>query len=153
MAKKNKARRKKPPIFLFSLGGLFIALIASLTIFNLMNPNYSYDDERFTHVASWNTFLSEQAPEDEVYLVYLYLETCGACIQIKQQVLSFAANNPQDIPMFLADANAPLLRATSNNRPGTSTAVPTMLLMQGNTVLQEVTGVTPVLNLLDDLRQ
>lgn len=150
MAKKKKST--KQPIILYALAGVFALLIGSLLVFNLLNPTLSYNDARFTHVASWNTFLTEQAPEDETYLVYLYLETCGACQEIQQEVLSFALNHQDTIPLFLADANAPLLRATASNRPGSATAVPTLLLMQDGVVLQEVTGITPVRNLLTQVR-
>ncbi len=150
MVKNKKA--KKQPIFLYALAGVFVLLIVSLTVFNLLNPTLSYNDDRLTHVTSWNTFLSEQAPEDEPFLVYMYLETCGACQEIQQEILSFALDHKDSIPFFLADANAPLLRASANNRPGSATAVPTLVLMENGVVLQEATGITPVRNLLNQLR-
>lgn len=150
MAKKKKTT--KQPIILYALAGVFVLLIGSLLVFNFLNPTLTYSDERFTHVSSWNTFLTEQAPEDQPYLVYWYLENCGACQEIRQEILSFALNHQDTIPFFLADANAPLLRASDNNRPGTATAVPTVWLMQDGVVLHEATGISPVRNLLTQLR-
>lgn len=146
-----RSSHRRPPYVLYGLLALFLILISSLVVFNAMNPTYRYNDNRFESVFAWNTFFEEQAPEEDLYLIYSYLETCGACQQIQQRVLRFAADE-SNVPLFLADANNPLLRATAQDfRPGTSTVVPTLLVIQGNQLLEEVTGVEGVLNVLEAL--
>ncbi len=146
-----RSTRKSPPYILYGLVGVFLLLISSLIVFNAMNPTLNYNDSRFESVFAWNTFFEDQAPEEELYLVYSYLETCGACQQIQQRVLRFAAD-ADNAPLFLADASNPLLQATAQDfRPGTSTVVPTLLVIQGNQLLEEVTGVDAVLRVLEAL--
>lgn len=144
---KNK---KDKPIFLIVLLVVFVGLIGSFIIYNIVTPSYNYDDEQFNHIDNWQTDLLLLGIQEEGnYLVYSYLESCGACQQIKNNVLGFAADNNEAISLYLADAAKRSLSNSRDYRPGTSTTVPTLLVMNGSNLVEEITGTQSILEALE----
>lgn len=149
MAKRSKSSK---PVFLIALVSVFTVLIFAFVVYNIVTPTYDYDDEQFVHFTNWQTDpLVYGSQEDDLYVVYLYLTTCGACQQIKQNILGFGANNDAGINLYLADASRNSLRDTAQFRPGTSTVVPTIHIMRGAQLVEEITGTQDILSALERL--
>lgn len=112
---------------------------------------YAYDDALFNHINDWETDLDNIAQEVDYYLVYSYLEACGACQSIKNEVLTFAADNDANLSLYLADAAKVSLSNSNEFRPGESGVVPTLLIMQGNELVDERIGTVEIIDALEAL--
>lgn len=138
----------KKPSLITILIGVFIVLIGSFVLVNLLNPSYDYDSEEISQVNDWVSFQSE-LPRTDYSVVYYYSATCSFCIQIKDQVLSFAADNDADVPVFIANVNSPLLLQTNDLNPAIIRGTPTMVVFYNGVLVDQVSGVEPILNMMD----
>lgn len=138
---------KKPSLITILLG-VFVLLIGSFILVNLLNPSYDYDSEEISQVSDWMSFQSE-LPRTDYSVVYYYSVTCSFCVQIKDEVLSFAAGNDADVPVFIADVNSPLLLQTNDFNPANISGTPTMVVFYNGVIVDQVAGVEPILNMMD----
>lgn len=138
---------KKPSLITILLG-LFIILIGTFVLVNVLNPSYDYDSEEITQVNDWISFQSE-LPQTGYAVVYYYSVTCSFCVQIKDPVLDFAAENEANVPVFIADVNNALIRQTNDFNPASISGTPTMVVFYNGSLVDQVSGTDPILNMMD----
>jgi len=138
----------KKPGLITILIGLFIVLIGSFILVNILDPSYDYDSEEISQVSDWFSF-QNQLPSEGYAVVYYYSATCSFCIEIKDPVLDFAADNEADVPVFIANVNSPTLLQTNEFNPANITGTPTMVVFYNGILVDQVSGTTPILTMMD----
>lgn len=141
---------KNKPNWLIILLAVFVGLVGILGLVNLLTPSYSYDDPDLVQVENWLTH-STLVPREGYALLYHYSETCSFCEQIKDEILGFAIENDNDIPVVLADVNNPNLRASNNFAPQSISGTPTVWVFFNGAIIDSKVGPTPILDLMTDL--
>ena len=116
------------------------------------NAPISYTDERLTLVDDWLTYQG-QATGQGVEMIYHYSDTCSFCEQIRNEVLGFAIENAMDIPVYVADMNSSAINQTSMFSPAQITGTPTMSIFVNGNLVNQVVGVNPILNLIDQVNE
>lgn len=138
---------KKPSLITILLG-VFIVLIGTFVLVNVLNPSYDYDSEEITQVNDWISFQSE-LPQTGYTVLYYYSATCSFCIQIKDDVLDFAAENAAGIPVYIADVNNPLIIQTNEFNPAVIRGTPTMVVFYNGGLVDQVSGTDPIINMMN----
>ncbi|MCF7926205.1 MAG: hypothetical protein K9L74_01340 [Candidatus Izimaplasma sp.] len=134
---------------IYGFGGIFIALIASVFIFNAVDDSLDYDS--FKHISSYEEF--PQMPE-ETYVIYWYGENCGYCTQIKVDVLEFADSNQADLKVYLSESSSTAGSPSSVLDPFdgiTLTGTPTMIFVRNNVVIDLQVGSDKVLLMMEQI--
>lgn len=142
--------KKNQPIFLYALVGLFVLLVGAFIIARIANAPISYTDSRLMLVEDWLTFQT-QARGEGVEMIYHYSETCSFCEQIRNDILGFAISNGMDIPVYVADMNSSAINQTSMFSPAQITGTPTVSIFVNGNLVNQVVGVNPILNLIDQV--
>jgi len=154
MAKRNNNDK----LLMYSIIGIFSAIIilaiALIIVSNAENDEpgneelYSYS--QFPHLSNYDT-LDDQS--EDVYGVYFYSETCGACISIKEQVLEMAASNNSGLKIYLLDAgdypDGDIDRIILNGEDLSHT--PTMLVYRDGELVELYEGSAVILPFIDDV--
>jgi thiol-disulfide isomerase/thioredoxin len=138
----------KKPGLITILVGIFIVLVGSFILVNILNPSYDYDSEEISQVSDWVSFQS-QLPSEGYAVLYYYLANCRFCVEIKDPVLNFAAENKADVPVFIADVSNPLLTQTNQFNPANISGTPTMVVFFNGVVVDQFVGPTPILNMIN----
>lgn len=141
---------KKQPNWIIILSIVFIGLVGVLGLVNLFSESYDYDDPEMVHVENWLTY-SSQVPQEGYMVLYHYSETCSFCVQIQDDILGFAASNPNNIPVLLADVNDPNLRGSEQFSPVSISGTPTVTVYLDGEIIDQKVGTDPILQLIDDL--
>ncbi len=140
----------KQPNWIVILSIAFIGLVGVLGLVNLFSESYDYDDPEMVHVENWLTY-STQVPDDGYMVLYHYSETCSYCTEIQDDILGFAASNPNNIPVLLADVNDPDLIGSEQFSTVPISGTPTVTVYLDGQVIDQKVGTTPILDLIDDL--
>jgi len=93
-----KTHRKKEDNFLRNVliifGSVFVILMGVMIYYNI--TALDYDD--FEQVGSYNNV---ETQSEDIYAVYYYSTTCGACAAIKEDILKFAKENEFGMKVYL----------------------------------------------------
>ncbi len=93
---KNGHKRKSDEKFLsYVLIGFaitFFVILISMVLFNAFDNTVVIEVPTLTEM------------KEDQYLVYFYSDTCPACIEIKDDVSSFASGNNSDLKLYYLDA-------------------------------------------------
>ncbi len=156
------ARRKNnsDKVLMYSIIGIF-AVIIILSIALIITSNAENDDpvdeelysySQFQHLSNYDT-LDDQS--EDVYGVYFYSETCGACTAIKEQVLEMAASNNSGLKIYLLDAGArpsgDIDRIILDGEDLSHT--PTMLVYRDGELVELYEGSAVILPFIDDVER
>lgn len=139
----------KKPSWIVILSIVFIGLVAVLGLVNLFSESYDYDDPEMVHVENWLTY-SSQVPQEGYMVLYFYSESCSFCQDIQNDILGFAASNPNDIPVLLADVNDPDLRGSQQFAPVQISRTPTVTVYLDGEIVDQFVGTDPILQMIDD---
>ncbi len=111
---------------------------------------YQYSDYDYYQITSFDQQLNH--PQNEYY-IYYYFETCEACLEIKNDVLSKVASLDED-HLFLFDVQAGIdihpdefLRNEDDGKFYT----PTMVYVQDGEFVEKWVGIDQVLSILENL--
>ena len=90
---------------------------------------------------------------EDVYGVYFYSETCGACNSIKARLIAFADSNEMDLKIYMMDAYG-----TSGDRslitgPGGVglTSTPTMLIFKDGLMVDFIVNADNITDFFDEV--
>lgn len=128
---------------------IFAILITGVIILNNSGDtknNYS-DFRRITDYSD----VEEQ--DSELYGVYFYSETCGACISIKDETMQFGSNNVLNLELFMLDANI-----TTGDRSAISlggdgmNSTPTLLIYKDNVLVNYYVGTNEITGFYDAVK-
>lgn len=154
MAKYGKKNSDK--VLMYSIIGIVAAIIilsiALLVVSNQGNdvPEEDlYDYDQFSHVTNFDNLDDLNA---DVYAVYYYQVSCGACAAIKQDVLERAAGNESSMPIYLMDATnttGSKDRVILNGE--TIRYTPTMLVYRDGELVEMLVGSDNILPFIDDV--
>lgn len=113
-------------------GIVTVVLVTAVILLNAFGPKTEYND--FEQVGNY-ALASQQ--EEDVYAVYFYSETCGACISIKGATMGFGNKNALDIPLYLMDSEntAGLINVIVGPGGETLQATPTMLVYKNGQII------------------
>jgi len=112
--------------------------------------DYQYSDYEYYKITTYDNQLNH--PQNEYY-IYYYYESCGACLRIKNDVLSKVANLNED-HLYLFDVQAGInihpdefLRDEDDGKFYT----PTMVYVEDGEFIEKWVGIDEVLSILDVL--
>ena len=128
---------------LIGFAGVFVLIILTLVIVNNDSElKDSYSD--FTRIIEYS---EASRQENELYGVYFYSETCGACISIKEETFQFGTNNNLQIDLFMMDAQRTTGNRSDINLNGNSlNSTPTLLIYKNNSLVDYFVGTTEITN-------
>jgi len=132
-------------------GGLIVALVIGLIVYNILHVVYTYDD--FEKITSFYTITTQD--EDE-YLVYYYGENCSHCIDIKERVLNFAHDNDAGIKVYLLDAataTGTTLVIQDPTTGATMDGTPSLISVKNGVIVQMSPGDVNVLNTMEEINE
>lgn len=150
MAKKH---RKKEDNFLRNVliifGSVFVILMGVMIYYNI--TALDYDD--FEQLGEY----SEVAIQDEdLYAVYYYSTSCGACASIKEEILKFAKENELGMKLYLLgyevtarDNVARALIVGPNDE--TLSSFPTLMIYQDGEMIEFLVNTTNITAFMDDV--
>jgi len=142
MATKNKKlRNKKNKGFVFYAFLGFGVLFVILTVILIMLDSATLDYSDFDHFDDFSETLTQ--PELE-YLVYYYSEGCGACITIKDEMMSFADSNSYGMHVYFIDA----YDVSGVDYYGFNLTTPTMLMILNGEIAQTLVGPEQIIDTL-----
>lgn len=91
----------------------------------------------FEHLSAW-----DDSRHDDIWLIYFYHPSCGACDEIKMDIFYFATHG--SVPLYFLNAG----NAVGRSPDQAIQYVPTLVVMQGSQYIEFVVGVTDVRELL-----
>lgn len=143
----KKGQDKFLTILIAGFAVVFVGIIATLLIVNIVNPPITYNS--FDKANSYTEFT--QMEEDE-YLVYWYGDNCSHCIEIKEDILAFANDNNRGIKMYFAessetDGNWQIIIDPDDFSPITGT--PSLITVKNGIIVDIAKGKVEVLATLD----
>jgi len=128
---------------------IFAILITGVIILNNSGDtknNYS-DFRRITDYSD----VDEQ--DSELYGVYFYSETCGACISIKDETMQFGSNNVLNLELFMLDANITTGdRSAISLRGDGMNSTPTLLIYKDNVLVNYYVGTNEITGFYDAVK-
>lgn len=133
---------------LVGFGGVIVALIIGLLVYNIINREYDYDE--FQRIGS---FQAVNDMEEDQYLVYFYGEYCNHCQDIKQQVLKFANKNDAEITVYLMESGSTTginnIVSPITDKPMNGT--PSMIVVIDGIIVDIAVGADDIPTLLNDI--
>ncbi len=145
--KGKKGQDKFLTILIAGFAVVFVGIIATLIIYNIVNAPVTYNS--FDKVNSYTEFT--QMEEDE-YLVYWYGDNCSYCIEIKADVLSFATDNNRGIKMYFAESSETDGNWQSIIDPDDGSAItgtPSLITVKNGIIVDIAKGKVEVIAVLD----
>lgn len=151
-----RSKKQNDKLLMYSIIGIFSAIIilsiALVVVSNLENDEPIgdlFEYTQFNHLVNFDS-LDDQTPE--VYAVYYYQVSCGACQSIKQDVLEIAAGNNSDLPIYLMDATKTEGSKDRIVLDGvTIRYTPTMLVYRDGELVEMLVGSDNILPFIDDV--
>ncbi len=126
--------------------GVIVLLITILsTIIVVFNARNRISEDDF--VRSWTSVLSMQ--EEGTYFVYVYSDGCPACQQIRNEVLVFYRDQPNDIQLYYLDID----NVMGSPAPNLSvSSVPTIIVVRDGQHVDTLSGIPPIRELFQSAR-
>ena len=153
-----KRKNNNDKVLMYSIIGVFAAIIILSIALVVVQGNEVdepvddglYDYSQFQKLTNYDT-LDDQS--QDVYAVYFYSESCGACQSIKQDVLEMAASNNSGLKIYLLDAgdypDGDRDRIILNGEDLSHT--PTMLVYRDGELVELYEGSAVIMPFIDDV--
>lgn len=149
-----KTHRKKEDNFLRNVlivfGSVFVILLGVMIYYNI--TALDYDD--FEQLGTYDV-IAEQ--DEELYAVYYYSTSCGACASIKEKLLKFAKENELGMKVYLMgyevtfedeqDSRDLIIGPAGEEL----TSFPTLMVYQDGEMIEFLVNTTNITNFMDDV--
>ncbi len=125
---------------------LFVLVLATVMALTLAAcASHDYDD--FEHIRNWSEFDDISEQETGLFFLYIYLEGCPACREVKDDVFRFASGNKGNYSVYFIDG-----AEISGEAPiDTGRYVPALIAIQDGERVDHVDSVMGVRNVIDSV--
>lgn len=134
---------------LISFAVVLVLLVIGVVVLNNSGDiKNSYSDFRRI-----NDYSEVSDQDSELYGVYFYSETCGACISIKDKIMQFGSSNLLNLELFMLDANATTGDRSVINLGGDGmNSTPTLLIYKNNILVNYYVGTNEITDFYDAVK-
>lgn len=145
-------RRKKDNFARNVLVGFALILSVLIATVIILNNNDDTKDS-YSDFSKIKDFSDIGNQDSDLYGVYFYSETCGACISIKDNTMQFGSDNLLDLELFMLDANTTTGdRSTINLGGNGMDSTPTLLIYKNNILVNYYVGTNEITDFYDAVK-